>query len=527
VDTQWLENPAAPLLKFAKHVGIPEKALREAEGLKQLVYADEQFQVSKIVNLTFDQVMSLTDAYGGALECKLLLGTLVVLDIKPDISNQELSDSREDVKNSPSVKLELIIDKVKLAEHWLGQLSDCQPFLFFFADTLTGFLASEPERLREKLWGDDPASKVILLVPGRSMRLDGPYLAMLGGDAVHSWREVIPALAPDLDAVQRVHKLARETLKWLDFQLGCLTPLHLKLEGDRPVDDPIANALLVHLLNLVVLYTADRTVRWDGGSLEATYAGANQTVTFELVRPGTLLDESTQASAGWLIKTVEWAYEWADGRHWSKDRLPLVQIAVCQALRSVEPADRYRLLVCNARNIFHELQWHWKAFIESKVDAYIAKVKDLEDYVDKIVEAFADQVSAMIDSLSKTMLVAIATVLGSSIGAIFKDKFNPAIFIIGMTTYAAYVFLFPLAYNMSHTWGRYRTLVRGFEQRRRRFEEHLYANKVKEIVGQRVDESQRRFVRWFGLTVGSYVAVIFLAIMASVLVPVIMALSGS
>jgi hypothetical protein len=40
VDTQWLENPAAPLLKFAKQVGIPEKVLREGEGLKQLVYAD-------------------------------------------------------------------------------------------------------------------------------------------------------------------------------------------------------------------------------------------------------------------------------------------------------------------------------------------------------------------------------------------------------------------------------------------------------------------------------------------------------
>jgi hypothetical protein len=524
--TQWLGDPTAPLLEFAKRVGIPEKALREGEELTKLVYTDEQFQVSRIANLTLAQVLPLTEAYGDTLECKLLLGGLVVLDIKPGISAQELDVFWEQVQQSPSVELELTIDKVRLAEHWLGSPSNCRPFLFFFAETLIDFLKSEPDRLREKLWGDNPACKVILFVPGRSMRLDGPYLAVLGGDAVHSRREVIPALAPDLDAVQRMHKLARETLKWLDFQLGCLTPLHLKLEGDRPADDPIANALLVHFVNLVVLYTADRAVRWDDGRLEATYAGANQTVTFDLVRSGTFLDERAQASAGWLIKIVEWAYERADSRDWPKDRLPLVQIAVCQALRSAEPGDRYRLLLCNARNIFHELQWHWKAFIEGKVDAYIAKVKDLEDYVDKTVAAFADQVSTMIDSLSKTMLVAIATVLGSFIGAIFKDKFNPAIFIIGMTTYAAYVFLFPLAYNMSHTWGCYRTLVKEFEERRRRFEEHLYADKVKEIVGQRVDESQRRFVLWFGITVGSYVAVIFLAIMASVLVPIIMAVSG-
>lgn len=518
-----LEDPAFPLLKFAKLVGIPKKDLYKGEELKKLIYTDEQFEVNKIRSLTMYQVIPLIEAYGEALDFKLLLGNLLLLDIKPGISEEEINTFLESVQNTPTVELELIIDKKKLAERLVPCSIYCRPFLFFFADTLIDFLKSEPERLRKELWGVKPDCKVLLFVPGQFIRLNGPYLAILGGDALHSWEEVIPAEAPDLETIEHMYKTCRNTLKWLDFQLGNLTPLHLKLEGEYPAKDSITNLLLVHLVNLVILYTADRTKRRSDGCYETTYAGANQTVTFELAKPGASLDESAQKSAEWFIKTLEWTYERINGRDCSENRLPFVQISVCQALRSARKSDHYQLLVYNAENFFYELQWHWKAFIEGKMDAYTAKVKDLEDYVDVIVAAFADQVSVMIDNLSKTMLAAIATVLGSFIGAVFKDEFNSLIFIIGMSVYAAYVLLYPLCYNMVNTWGRYQSLKRGFEERRQRFEVHLYANKVNKIIGRRVDGSRKRFIKWFLLTAVSYVIVIVLAILAAIFVPAIMA----
>jgi small basic protein len=165
------------------------------------------------------------------------------------------------------------------------------------------------------------------------------------------------------------------------------------------------------------------------------------------------------------------------------------------------------------------LHWHWKAFIENKVDAYMSQVQALEDYVASTVQAFTGQVSALIKSLSDTMLAAVGALLGSFIAALFKDKFDPTIFVIGMLIYALYVVLFPLGYNMTHHWQRYQGLVSDFQSRRERFEQRLYPENVDEIVGGQVAKSRRHFRRWFWATILAYAVVVFAAVMTAVLVP--------
>ncbi|PXF55057.1 MAG: hypothetical protein C4B59_17605 [Candidatus Methanogaster sp.] len=66
--------------------------------------------------------------------------------------------------------------------------------------------------------------------------------------------------------------------------------------------------------------------------------------------------------------------EWIYNIEWSADCLPLVQIVVAQTLQAASPAVRYQLLLYNAPNIFDGLKWHWKAFIEGKVDSYVSQV---------------------------------------------------------------------------------------------------------------------------------------------------------
>jgi hypothetical protein len=131
------------------------------------------------------------------------------------------------------------------------------------------------------------------------------------------------------------------------------------------------------------------------------------------------------------------------------------------------------------------LHWHWKAFIENKVDAYMSQVQALEDYVASTVQAFTGQVSALIKSLSDTMLAAVGALLGSFIAALFKDKFDPTIFVIGMLIYA----------------------------------QRLYPENVDEIVGGQVAKSRRHFRRWFWATILAYAVVVFAAVMTAVLVP--------
>ena len=90
------------------------------------------------------------------------------------------------------------------------------------------------------------------------------------------------------------------------------------------------------------------------------------------------------------------------------------------------------------------------------------------------------------------MLAAVGVLLGSFIAALFQNSFNQTIFIIGMAVYAAYVFIFPLVYNMSYQWHRYKTIDKEFKAWHHRFEERLHPDKVKEIMGANITESEHR-----------------------------------
>jgi len=516
----WPVDPAAPLRAFGDALGIPVETWPAREELEQLTYSDSNLERAVASRLTLERITSLIEAYGEALTCRFLLDDLPVLEVASGLSEADLERFRADTRHSPTVTLDLKLDKARLIEKWLGrnwrnELPGCQAFLYLYAEALESFMIGPLRELERCLWGEETAQKVILLVPGREIRLNGPYLAVVGGAWINKLREVVLEELPDAKRVQVMYRTCREILKWEESWLHHLTPLHLKVGGQAPPGDVITGALLAHLDNLAILYTADRTTLQANRRWVATYIGASQSVEVVLGDPPQHWDEGVWASINSLIRLVEWAYD----SRWSADRLPLVQVAVVQALRAAAPTVRYRLLLDNATCIFEGLQWHWKAFIENKVDAYTAQVRELEDYVADTMQAFADQSSAMVKSLSETMLAAVAALLGSFVAALFKDEFNPLIFRIGMVAYAAYVFVFPLIYTMSHQWGWYRMLVKEFAGRRQRFEERMYRDRVEEMVGTQFDDSRSRFKRWFIAILLTYLAVVVLAIFLASSVP--------
>jgi hypothetical protein len=513
-----LSNPAASLLAFGDALGINQAVWAEREELEQLIYSDEGFSRDAAAGLTMNQIDPLLSNYGDALTCRFLLGDRVVLQIAPGLDESALEEFRRVTRHTPAVIFELLLDKTHLLGRWLGKFPACRPFLYLFPEALEQFLGNQLGDLEKPLWGTDPGCKIILLVPRREIWLDGPFLAVVGGKGIEEYHTVVPSAPPDASRVQAMYQACRDNLKWQESWLNHLTPLHLKLDGASQPGDRIASALQVHLVNSIVLYSADRTVGSDG-NWRATYAGAKKSVGLTLGDPQTPLPEGTPSSVQNLLRTLEWAYD----PRWTTDRLSMVQSAVADALHAAEPPVRYRLLLHNAANIYDGLQWHWKAFIEDKVDAYMAQVRALEDYVASTVQAFADQISAMIKSLSDTVLAAVGALLGSFIAAFFKDKFNPTVFRIGMLVYAFYVLAFPLGLNMLNQRARFRAMIEGLEIRQSRFEARLYRDKVKEIVGTQIDDSQARFLRWFRWTLVVYGIVIILAVIAALVVPGVMA----
>lgn len=512
-----LSNPAKSLLAFGDALGIASDVWVEREKLEQITYTNYDFSREKATSITLEQIAPLIAAYHDALTCQFRLGDLTVLDIVPDVDEASLEKFRDDIRSSPTVVFKFTLDKTKLVDRWIGGMPGYHLFLYLFPNALERFLTSDLGRLERLLWGSEPetAHKVVLLVPDRKIWLDGVHLAVLGGDQIENWRKVVSQQPRDADELRNMYKICQNNLNWQVPWLEHLTPLHLKVGGQIPRDDPIAKALLIHQVNSIILYTADRTAGDAAKPMFATYAGANHNVRLTLGNPSDHIEEKVLAGVSDLMEMLEWAYN----PEWSSDRIPLVQISVAQALHAASPADRYQLLTHNAPNIFDGLKWHWKAFIEGKVDTYMSQVQALEDYVADTVQSFADQITAMIKSLSDTMLAAVGVLIGSFIAALFSDTFNPTIFAIGVVVYGFYVLIFPLCYNMYHQWEQYQALRDNFEKRQLRFEAQLYTEKVDAIVGTQITNSQRRFEWWFSATLAAYMGVIILAIVAAWWVP--------
>lgn len=515
INTHRLINSADPLLAFGEALGIASDIWVKREELEQIAYADYNFSQEKAKELTLNPIIALRDAYGDALTCSFRLGDLPVLDINLDTDNKSLEKFRESIQDSPTIGFEFTLNKTRLVENWLGSVPGYRIFLYLFPNALESLLVSNLSQLESLLWGSETAHKVILLVPDHEIWLDRSYLTILGGEQIEHWREVVSKPLHNADELRNMYKTCQKNLYWQVPWFKHLTPLHLKVDGQIPRDDSIAKALLIHQVNSIILYTADRTVGDNNKPNLSTYAGANQNVEITLKNPADPIEEEVLAGVSYLMEMLEWAYN----PTWSEDRLPLVQIGVAQALHAASPLVRYQLLLHNAPNIFNELKWHWKAFIDGKVNSYVSQIQALEDYVANTVQGFADQITDMIKSLSNTMLAAVGVLIGSFIAALFKDKFDPNIFAIGMGVYALYVLIFPLFYNMKHQWEQYQVLCDHFKERQIRFEKRLYPEKVSEIVGTQITDSQRRFKRWFYATLVAYIIVILLATVAALLVP--------
>jgi hypothetical protein len=511
-----LLDPAVPLVALGDALGIAPDAWARVEDVERLTYFDEGIDRIRAAALPLAAIRALAEAYGPALTCRFLLGDVSVLDVTADIDEALLTAFHDEIRLADILTLDLSLDKVRLADHWLGPVPGCRILLYLFPSALRSLVTGDITSLEQALWLPSSGGKVILLAPGADLQLDGEYLAVLGGSRVAGWQEVIPTSPPKADRAAELYRLCRESVQWEAAWIEQITPLHLKLEGDAAADDAVARALRVHLLNLVLLYLADRTNDGPGGQRQSTFNGARQRVTLTWSDPKAppLAGPALEGLSA-LVALVDWAYS----SPWSGDRLRMTQLALTDLLLAVEPEVCLDHLATGTAAVLDSLEWHWKVFIKEQTESYDADVRTLEDDAAKVLEDFGQQTTEMIKSLADTMLAAVAVVLAALVASLFSDSFKPRAFRFIGLLYAAYVALFPLGFNMLNLYERHRALMENFNARCGRFAARIQHERVEEIAGVPVRAARRRYRRWFTATVAAYVIVIGLALGAAYAAP--------
>ena len=516
-------DPAQPLLDFASALGDDLPDFAAHERLTEIRFYAEDFAPSPLADLDFETVAAMKKAYGGALQLRVSLGALPLLDLQNDFSGATFRRFQDSLDRSTPVVLDLVLDKTAYAARLLGDVPhNCHPLLYFFPDRLHTYLTSATlADLESDLW-PDPLAKALLLVPGYDVWVDGPLLAIVGGQPSRRWQEALPKPG-DAGAAARlagIYADAFHLLRWEERWLKHLTPYHLRIqakaEAEARAHELLLHPLQIHLANAILLYTAERTVK-KNGQFVSSYA-TTRTVVNLAHEPADapLRNDILATGVEGLWNILEWAYDstWSLG-----ERQPLVQIAMVDALRAVQADRRYRLLLENAPRIYDNLEWNWRELLEDKVDTYLDQVQQVEKHVSDAVTSHSEQVTQLVKGVSETMLAAVGVTLASFVAALFGDNFDVTVFRIGVWAYVIYVFFFPLLYSLSNQLGRYRALERQFRYRRRRFDQRLHPEWVDEIVGDEVEASRRRFWFWFRVTVTVYFLVLAAAVVAAFEIP--------
>ena len=516
-----LINLASPLLEFCQNIGLSEEFLVRQEEPKWIKHFDSEFQTENFDQITLKMLMSLVETYGDAFSCRFHF-TGDSLEISSTLSQYELDQFKSIVKHTSTFEFRFELDKNRLNERLQEQLLQpplvkafsCNVLLYLFVDAFKKLLSFRLEKLEDILWGAEASCKAVLLIPGHEIYLNGAYLSVLGGKMLQNLSEVFTHETPDKN-IQSMYERCQELVRWKGIEIKHLTPLHFKVAGESSQDDPISRAIYICQAKMIVFYTADQTLVRSDGKYLAIFSGEKQRKEILLNDLSNLTNEEIRVGSKKLLERVEWIYSSSK----VEDSLFLFQLVVVRSLQITEPTECYRLLLLKADDIVNEFRWLWKSFAEGKIDSYMGQVKTLEDYFSGVIQSLSDQISSMIKSLSDTMLAAIGVVLASFIAALFKDSFDPIIFRIGIITYAVYVLIFPLTYNMSYQRRYFNSLCKNFDRRRNRFELILDPSKVSEIVNDQFEECKKRFNGWFNLVRITYGLVAIVAFLAAVFVP--------
>jgi hypothetical protein len=556
---RWRE-PTVPLERLAAVFEFELEKLRLSESPDEVDYTDSRFDATRLALpdgelereeklATIDSVLlELREKYGEALTLEFGVGLATALTLDAQYDRSKLAPFYETISGSTVLNFTVTISKAKLLDQWGFASKSALLKLFLFPEALARNLSvplTELEQGEKGLLKDCTGEqKLIILVPGWKFALDGDYLAILGDEAVKKWQEYVPEKAPDKERIEYVQKEASERLRWMHFEFVHLTPLQLNLEWKKPeggaqpgpdANDSIARALYAQLLACSLLYmaghSAPKLLRSGAGPVDdhwiATFAADKDVVEVEFGNAhslGQMLPLVSKGNAWEAARTVAnlalWIYEaTSEGKRDVRDRVVVLQSAIASILQDADPAVNCRELVRRAAGISKRVEGGWASFIEGKLEKYFSQVKELEDTVESAKQAYNEQVQTLTKALIDNMLAAVGVVVGSFIAAILKSPFEAYVFWFGTGIYVGYLIIFPIGVGLVSAWQRFKDSQKAFLKREQDFGKRLSLDEVTEIVGLTVQDSERRFIKWFRATLLLYLVVVFLVVFAMFKVP--------
>ena len=273
------------------------------------------------------------------------------------------------------------------------------------------------------------------------------------------------------------------------------------------------------------LCTADRIRLGDQpGSVVVQYQGS--TGDIDVVLDGTVATTNPAATIEGAHQLIQWTYRpepIGSARNWAKERLSITRSVLHERLRTMDASSRTTRLAGAITDVSGELDWHWRTFVGGEIAQHSGAMRDYKDTVTTQSLDLAAHTSQLTSDVLDAMKAAVATILGSFIGAALSTSFNATIFRIGIAAYALYLVFFAGVLGLGASLLQFLAATEAFASRRKRAVELLGETRVSKLEDGLLASSKSWYLRAFAGAAALYVVVLGVAIWAFSAVPDLLA----
>jgi hypothetical protein len=507
------------LLAFCSDIGITEETVKQAETIHGFRLSTD-LRAKNLRQLSEERLLALAEPFGSALSLEVgIPDAAPLIEIEAgDVSTDDMQSGLTTI-HERSADLELRVTIALEKEEILSRLelsgTQYSSYLYLFMSNLIDFMDSPLPVLDGNIFGVDDRPTIILICDD-DIYFRGSLLTITGLNSRQQAIDALPsAKGKQLARIQRYRTQALEDLNWIGFQFDRLTPIHFIGERVSGAPNELDNIIARHLLNLCILFTANRSTLQDG-TFTSTYASPDSTAELEFATDIDLPDNISL-----LVRLALWPYS---GQR--QDRLVIFQTVVARFLAGDDPKENTRLFTEQLPRILNDVRWHYRVYVDGQIDEHFQQVQAVTDYVSEMT----GEVSKSLDSLTKGFvdmsLATIGVIVLTLLASLLEGEADNVIFRVGMWVYAAYLLAFQGLYRLGSIWHSYQLLNRQTETWLIAAGQRLGQSRINEISGPLKDR-QKQFTFWFRTTIVLYLVVAGLIVWLSFYLPALLAQVGA
>lgn len=297
------------------------------------------------------------------------------------------------------------------------------------------------------------------------------------------------------EQIRKYRTAAEESPSLVGQQFKHLTPLHFAGRWKKKGSRELENALAAHLVNICILYTANRST-FDATQkpVEAVYNSSDRTATLSLKAA-----PAAEVPSEPLESLAKWLYS---GKG-AADQRTVFQHIIARELYGEDATASYNNFIARLPRLWKDTVWQYKVFVDGKITKHFEELQRVIGYVADVNKKISEAIDSITKGLTDALLATVGVLVLTVLAALVKKDTSIEIFKISMAIYSVYLVFYTI-YRMLSIGHSYNLLSNEARTQLDEYEVALGAEAVTDI-SLPLKRRRNQFHIWFWVTIALYV----------------------